>query len=855
MSSDVISKSKVVVQDDFFNEIVDGLKSPVEEKIETQDAKNSRVQLGGKQLALFKGKVAPIFGKEIEKNKMVHDYMQHLSDTYEQKKIQQMHNDFVEAIKGYAEIENDADDELEEIENDKKGHSKFLFEGFKILKTIRKVMGLWELINEMKSQIKRSEDRKKFNIDDYDLNSEAQRKKAGEDAVVYLNEEGMRFVPAMRPLLYTITSSIFDISRKSFKKINNAIYWEIKKMILEIIAEAGAAAAITFFTKGAGSGSFAAVSASIARMTTRIGQFLSVGLKFGNAARSLYKMGKVGRGIVKGGAALGKAATKGGAALGKAAKKTGKYMLEHRRQTWKNFKRARRGLEIIDIINVDKEDLEEVKNWAIRKGTPLREKAERQWAVVQRDFQTIKSVNEVYKNITSKVTQRISDRIHNVNERNQQKYNSQVQIKNLNFDFETVEMLITFFKSFYIDDLDIKFNSFITQTGNTYNFCGTNMIYDSSARQLSWMQENASLDTFVIKKQTYKIKPNRELNITSFNREYSLYTDGFTFSETFSFKYKGESNEIKDVKNLPWRFSTYNKAKNYIRLNEKKGNKGIEMTYGQFGKVSDMKLYFEYNGSYGWPEDKVKYDKVWSDAFLEVVTYLIRGELVSIRGDNFTKNYTNNAYVNVFKNNIRLDGTDPIYQQFKIKNDKGYIDIQGLSSLKQTNFKIQKKQENGEPVSFESSDLTEIVIYYESLIPLERQFNKKISKFLDLVVTTMTTENLDELRKEAIKAIKERNTKLQNDESYRKIEKENIGLGEHIQTWGVRYGYKDDDELSRIVSGMTSDELMRITKIDDISDTTQLLQRHGIEVETFKVSSQIRLNNSSPSFLQPLPLL
>lgn len=839
MSSDVISKSKVVVQDDFFNEIVDGLKSPVEEKIEKQDAKNSRVQLGGKQLTLLKDKIAPLIGKEVEKNEMVHEYMQHMSDTYEQKKIQQMHNDFVEAVKGYAEIENEADEELEEIENDKKGHSNFLFAGFKILKTIRNVMSFYELIKDMKSQIKRNEDRKKFNIDDYDLNSEAQRRKAGEDAVAYLNEEGMRFVPAMRPILFTMTTAIFDVSQKSFKKINNAIYWEIAKMILQIALEFGAAAAITFFTAGAGAGVWSKVGASIASMMGRIGKFLSVGLKFGSAARSLYRMGRFGRGIVKGGAAAAQLIRRSGSALGNAATRTGRYMLEHRSQTWRAYKYARRGLEIIDIINVDEEDLQEVQEWARSKGAPLRERAEQQWAVVQRDFQTVKSVNEVYRNITSRVTQRISDRIHNVDERNQQKYNSQVQIKNLNFDFETVEVLNTFFKSFYIDDLNINFNSFITQTGNTYNFCGTNMIYDASAMTLEWMVENASLDTFALRDWAYRyndINPHRKLNITSFDRRYTLsFSNGFIVTETFSFKYEGESNETTGAINGPYGLSASDRAKNYIRLNENKGNKGIEMSYGQFGKVSDMKMFFQYNGSHGWPEYKLKHDRAWSDDFSHVACYSKYGELVIVSDADLLNRIKSNVYVNIFKNDERLENTDPIYQQFKIQYKNGYIDIQGLSQ-EQTKFKIKKKQHNGENVTFESFDLGEIVLYHESLISLEREFNKKIGNFLDSVVTTMTTENLSELRAAAVKAIAERNTRMQNDESNRRVDYDYRWWGYYSKTYGIRYNYRNQEELERIVSGMTRDELMRITKIDNISDTTQVLQRHGIEVETYKVA-------------------
>jgi hypothetical protein len=42
-----IKKITLIVKDDFFDDIVNGLKSPIEEKIEKQDADNSKVELGG----------------------------------------------------------------------------------------------------------------------------------------------------------------------------------------------------------------------------------------------------------------------------------------------------------------------------------------------------------------------------------------------------------------------------------------------------------------------------------------------------------------------------------------------------------------------------------------------------------------------------------------------------------------------------------------------------------------------------------------------------------------------------------------------------------------------------------------
>lgn len=291
-------------------------------------------------------------------------------------------------------------------------------------------------------------------------------------------------VPAMRPLLFTMTTAIFDVSQKAFKEINTAIYWQIAKMIAQIAAEIGASVAITALTGGAGSGVWGKVGASIASMMAKIGKFLSVGLKFGKVASGLYKMGKVGRGIVK-----------GSKIAGKILNRSARFTLEHRKGVWRAYKAARTGLEVIDILNVDEEDLKEVEEWAKQKGAPYREKVEAQWNVVKRDFQTIETVNEAYSHVTNRVKTKIHQRIHDISSRNQEKYESDVRIKNLDFDFETVNKLSNYFKKSYIFDFKLNSDVFFTKDGDVYKLVGTDIEFDSAAQELRWSKRmNLQMD-------------------------------------------------------------------------------------------------------------------------------------------------------------------------------------------------------------------------------------------------------------------------------------------------------------------------------------------------------------------------
>lgn len=831
MNSNVISKNKVIVQDDFFDDLVNGLKTPIEESIEKQDANNSKTRLGGKQLLLFKGKVAPIIGKEVEKNKMIHEYMQYVSNTYEQKKIQQMHNDFVEAIKGYTIIEDEADDEIEDIKNDKKGHAAFLFKGFKMLNTLRKLMGFYNLVLQMKSHIKpRDANSKGYSFDDYDFDNPEQRRQAGEDAVEYLNTEGMRLVPAMRPLLFTMTTAIFDVSQKAFKEINTAIYWQIAKMLAQIAAEIGASIVITALTGGAGSGVWGKVGASIASMMAKIGKFLSVGLKFGKVASGLYKMGKVGRGIVKG--------TK---IAGKVLNRSARFTLEHRKGVWRAYKAARTGLEVIDILNVDEEDLKEVEEWARQKGAPYREKVEAQWNVVKRDFQTIETVNEAYSHVTNRVKTKIHQRIHDISSRNQEKYESDVRIKNLDFDFETVNKLSNYFKKSYIFDFKLNSDVFFTKDGDVYKLVGTDIEFDSAAQEIRWSKKEDSTKELELtdrEKRFFGISNSAKVNFERNDRYFTLTKTYFKFKEDLTFGLEGSKQSVHHTRS--GKIEKRSGYKTYIRLKEDMGNKGAEIQFGQFGSISGFRLFLEYNPSYfGGVKDK------WYDDVHEMILQVLyKGVIVNIGGMEGVLKNNVKTKLQFYKNGEEV--ADPYNGKIRVKHNGDFVDVQGFSNVL-PKFIIKKRDGKGEKVEFQSVDLSEIIIHRESIFSVENEFNKKIKNFYNLVQTTITTENLSELRAAAVKAINERNQRLQTDPTKQTVKVEHKFGGSYRHTWAMRYNYGSQENLQNVVENMTRDELMRITTINDIADTTQLLERHGVGVETFKKTETI--HQSSPMFI------
>jgi hypothetical protein len=72
----VIKKTTLIVKDDFFDDIVNGLKTPIEEKIEKEDADSSKIDLGGQQLQRVKKSILPEIGTAIRNGDLIQTYVE-----------------------------------------------------------------------------------------------------------------------------------------------------------------------------------------------------------------------------------------------------------------------------------------------------------------------------------------------------------------------------------------------------------------------------------------------------------------------------------------------------------------------------------------------------------------------------------------------------------------------------------------------------------------------------------------------------------------------------------------------------------------------------------------------------------
>jgi hypothetical protein len=86
----LLNKTTMLVKDDFFDDLVNGLKTPIEESDDKKKADTSRVTFSGRQLQRFKRGVVPIIANNLAKGNIIHLYIQDTENTYWRKKIKEI---------------------------------------------------------------------------------------------------------------------------------------------------------------------------------------------------------------------------------------------------------------------------------------------------------------------------------------------------------------------------------------------------------------------------------------------------------------------------------------------------------------------------------------------------------------------------------------------------------------------------------------------------------------------------------------------------------------------------------------------------------------------------------------------
>lgn len=311
----IIKKDTMLVKDDFFDDIVNGLKSPIEENVDKSKSDKSEIDFGGQQKNRFNKVIVPEMYPAFKQGTLIQDYVDETKKQYEKLKIQEIKEYIEETQLGLEELEDvqeEAEDELEELKDGGGFFNSLFFKvvkaGYKVFKMVTfflrfygyyaRVKGIFD-----KSKIQMSDQQHGFNIGDYDImNNEIDRERAAMQFTKYLNTTVLdRFRAFLSPILYEITKAIYGATDMVFAWVNRKIYIWIAKQVAYFLWEIAltvalnaVAAALTASGVGAAAGIalFATTAIRIANLTRKIS-------KFAKTAKGAYKILSGGRKVVK----------------------------------------------------------------------------------------------------------------------------------------------------------------------------------------------------------------------------------------------------------------------------------------------------------------------------------------------------------------------------------------------------------------------------------------------------------------------------------------------------------------------------------------------------------------------------
>lgn len=543
----------MIVQDDVFNEIINGCKSPVEEHVEKQGAKSSQIFLKGKQLQRFKFKVLPEFTKTFENQSLIKDYVQSSRESYEKLKVDEIRAAYEASVEEIKAVQDDVDEELEEIQSDKKGFASFMLKGWTIFKWVSRLIRFYAYYKKIMATFDESkayaqyEKPKSFDWSRYDFEKEIDREEFKNNLKQSMEEWTNYGVSKFfGPLMTHTTAAILAMSDMAYHKINREISLWIGKIILQEAIEWGIAAVLSFFTFG---------GAGAAKVSRTAYKFNKIAQAFYNGAKRFRHVKQIKSGVysVK--------------RLSKInhLKKT-KDIVALKKQIG-NVTSVVRGVDIayqttmatytiFDIFNVDREDVEEVREITRNRTKPIGDRFVAMLDIAQGfvsdDLDTafkklVVSAQETAKNYTQEFLKKFID-----------KHKSQFEIKNFfvnkeySFDLlmQSIGQLIKIFKK----DHDVLKQDY----------------FPFEETQYGWNVKNG----------------NKSLE---FNKNHVKFADGTEMFDSY-IRYGGAFGRI--ISNGYYNLS--NGAKKKIRLRKPDG---VRLKYDENGEMRGVDIFPEIYGN------------------------------------------------------------------------------------------------------------------------------------------------------------------------------------------------------------------------------------------------------------------
>lgn len=548
MDNVISNKNIVLVKDDFFDEIVNGLTNKDGESQDRKNANQSGNELKGKQLNRFK-RVVTLVVQNFENTSLVRDYVSVSKEAYEKLKIEEMQQSFHLYDQHIKELNDDIkqQEEEEEDEDEEKGFIDFIKKCYNWYSVVTIGVRFYKFYNSLKNTFDESKFQLKYEKYDFDLSKYKSGKvldfeQFNRDFALIINNNWMTMImDTMKPLLYNITKVTIAAADTAFHYINRGIYKWILKQISLFLIEVGILTFLTFVTGGLGS---VALGVRIATWTKKIRDGYKIfkrSEKLAKVIKTARKMKIVTKKFVRNAKNYVKSidVAKRKKIVHKTVRGTSKvaFFSDDAITTFKTIRDATKG--VFNIVSFDKDELLEhekkIKVFSQKVGNDIINSLDNGKKIVDGGVDTmydnmIKSCKQYFQSIYKKVLRNFF-----------KKYGGNVRLEGQSLDFTYMEKLINFFEIEY----ELKNDNYLNLDDNS------NFTIDKSFEKIyidgkSFIDLNEDFKTITV-------------------------TDGDTNVELDFSNYKGNKKAF---------------------LNNNFKNKGKELLYDKIGRMSGVRLGF-----------------------------------------------------------------------------------------------------------------------------------------------------------------------------------------------------------------------------------------------------------------------
>lgn len=402
-SDNVLKEKRLQVNDDFYNELVNGLQH-----CKDVDESENSIILNQKQRRYLRKISLPLIVEQAEKRGVLKTIIGNHYDKEKNIKLKMVNNIFDQTMFKLKVLEDEVDEQGEKKHFDVFGYLRTYKSAITLYSGIRIALSAYDYYKKHKTRIEQQ--RKKVN--DYTFTTDDFSREIGTEGMKYklslMLDQGVdTFSMPMYELMKKLGESIIKSVQLIYEKINSKFYEWLKGVIATELLEFAALAALTFATGGAVAVGYVGAAATKVGKLEKIKNTIRL---FTNAKARAQKVGLMMRNSKTGSKILGSKFAKGTDKVikrvvdkvPKGVRKTTKWAFEHEGLLKWSYHGVQLGVSAVDIYNVDEKEVREMKSFFRQKLEPQKNKLLKNYGEI------IKSIDQT-ETLAKDSFQRFSD--------------------------------------------------------------------------------------------------------------------------------------------------------------------------------------------------------------------------------------------------------------------------------------------------------------------------------------------------------------------------------------------------------------------------------------------------------------